>query len=137
MSEIHPAIAAAHESWRCVRHKLRDEWFALLADDVVIEDPIGIGPTNPTGKGIQGKEGAKQFWENNVARTEAIEFEAHESFAAGKESAHLLTLTTRFPGGTAMIVHGIFTYTIDDEGKIKALRGYWSLEESKVVKSQA
>jgi hypothetical protein len=67
-----------------------------------------------------------------VARTESIEFEAHESFAAGNESAHVLTLTTKFGNGVTMKVHGIFTYSLDDAGKIRALRGYWSLADSKV-----
>jgi steroid delta-isomerase len=132
MSEEHPAMAAAHASWRCVRTRAKEEWLGLLADDVVIEDPIGRAPTNPTGKGFRGKAEAEQFWDNQVARTESIEFEAHESFAAGNESAHVLTLTTKFGNGVTMKVHGIFTYALDDAGKIRALRGYWSLADSKV-----
>ncbi len=134
MSEEHPAIAAAHASWRCVRTRAKEEWLALLADDVTIEDPIGEAPTNPTGKGFRGRAEAEQFWDQQVARTESIEFEAHASFAAGNESAHLLTLTTRFAGGVTMKVRGIFTYTIDDAGRIRALRGYWSLADSEVEK---
>jgi steroid delta-isomerase len=134
MSEEHPAITAARASWRCVMARDREGWFDLLADDVTIEDPIGVAPTNPTGKGFRGKEEAQQFWENNIGRTESITIEAEKSFAAGHESAHVLTLTTKFANGIRMAVHGIFTYTIDDAGKIKALRGYWSLDQAKVEK---
>src|SRR4026208_2046306 len=122
--ELPPPLQAPHTSWRCVQARLRDEWLGLMAEDVTIEDPIGIGPTNPTGKGFRGKHEAEQFWDKNLAPTQGISIEAHKSFAAGNESAHVLTLTTTFPNGTKMSVHGIFTYTIDDEHKIKALRGY-------------
>ena len=44
----------------------------------------------------------------------------------------MLTLTTSFPNGVKMTVHGIFTYRLNDAGKIQRLRGYWSLADSKV-----
>ena len=134
MEAEHPALAAARASWRCVGRRAREEWLELLAEDVCIEDPIGGGPTNPTGRGVRGKAGAAAFWDANLAPTERIEFQVHESFAAGRESAHLLTLTTHFPGGTRMRVHGIFTYALDDAGKIRSLRGYWSLAEARIEK---
>jgi steroid Delta-isomerase len=132
--DIHPAMHAAHESWRCVQARLRDQWLGLMADDVTIEDPIGIGPTNPTGKGFRGKREAEQFWDKNLAPTTSVAITAHESFAAGSESAHVLTLVTTFPNGMKMSVHGIFTYTVNDDGKLLALRGYWTMAEAKITK---
>ena len=132
--DLHPAIQAAHDSWRCVQARLRDEWLGLMAEDVTIEDPIGVGPTNPTGKGFHGKREAEEFWDKNLAPTESITITTHESFAAGSESAHVLTLTTKFPNGITMSVHGIFTYTVNDAGKVKALRGYWSMSDAKITK---
>ena len=134
MTHTHPAITAAHHSWRCVQARAREQWLELLAEDVTIEDPVGIGPTNPTGKGFRGKREVEQFWDNHVAPSESITITVHESFAAGNESAHVLTLTTKFPNGVKMSVHGIFTYTVNDEHKIKALRGYWSVGEAKIEK---
>ena len=134
MSTEHPAITAAQSSWRCVMARDREAWFDLLADDVTIEDPIGVGPTNPTGKGFRGKAEARKFWDTQIGATESIRIRAEKSFAAGNESAHVLTLTTKFPNGASLTVHGIFTYTIDDAGKIVALRGYWSMDQAKVEK---
>jgi steroid delta-isomerase len=133
MTQEHPALVAARNSWRCVQQKRKEEWLALLSDDVCIEDPIGGGPTNPTGKGLRGRAEAADFWEKNIAPT-TIRIQAHESFAAGRESAHVLTLTTSFPNRVVMHVHGIFTYRLDDAGRIASLRGYWSLAEAKVEK---
>ena len=131
MDEEHPALVAARSSWRCVREKRRDAWLELLADDVLIEDPVGVAPTNPSGEGIRGKAAAREFWEKNIEPA-SIRFTAHESFAAGRESAHVLTLETSFANGVTMFVHGIFTYRVDDAGRIESLRGYWSLEDARI-----
>ena len=37
----------------------KEGWLALMADDVVIEDPIGPSVTNPDGNGVRGKEGRR------------------------------------------------------------------------------
>lgn len=42
-----PALIASQSSWRCVQAHDREGWLALMADDVVIEDPIGKSVTNP------------------------------------------------------------------------------------------
>ena len=133
MDPKHPALVAAQNSWRCVQAKDRERWLAQLAPDICIEDPIGGGPTNPDGKGIQGIEAAKQFWDRNIA-TSSIRIEAHESFAAANESAHVLTLTTSFPNGVKIVVHGVFTYQVNDAGKLTHLRGYWTMADAKIEK---
>ena len=133
MDPKHPALVAAQCSWRYVQARDRERWLALLAPDICLEDPIGGGPTNPDGKGIRGLEAAKQFWDKNIATT-SIRIETHESFAAGLESAHLLTLTTSFPNGVKIVVHGVFTYQVNDAGKLTHLRGYWTMADAKVEK---
>ena len=52
-----PALTASQSSWRCVQAHDREGWLALMADDVVVEDPIGKSITNPDGTGVRGKEG--------------------------------------------------------------------------------
>ncbi len=136
MDPTHPALLAAHNSWGCVMSKDKEGWLALMADDVRVEDPIGVAPTNPSGEGIQGKAALADFYEKNIAPTQ-ITIEAEQSFAAGNESAHVLNLTTAFPNGVKIRVHGIFTYRINDEGMITSLRGFWSLEDSMVEQPDA
>jgi steroid delta-isomerase len=134
MKNEHPAMVAARNSWDRVQRRAREEWLDLMADDVCIEDPIGVAPTNPTGEGYRGRAGAEKFWDGNVGRTESIRVETHESFVAGFESAHVLTLTTKFPNGMTTIVHGIFSYIVNDAGKLTGMRGHWALDEMKVEK---
>lgn len=136
MDTDHPALVAARNSWRCVMNKDREGWLALMADDVCVEDPIGVAPTNPDGKGVRGKPALAEFYDKNIAPTN-IRIESQESYAAGSESAHVLDLTTSFPNGVRMHVHGIFTYRIDVDGLISNLRGYWSLADSKIEQPES
>jgi len=132
MTETHPAMVAARNSWRCVQSKLKDEWLALMADDVVIEDPIGRSPLDPDGRGHRGKEAARRFWDRNIGPS-SIRIETHESFTCGAESAHVLTLTTTLPTGRSMQVHGIFTYRVDDAGRLVSLRGFWEMSDLRMI----
>ena len=129
--EENPAMIAARNSWRCVQAKDKAAWLDLMADEMVMEDPIGLAPTNPDGKGLRGKQAVSAFWDASMAKLD-IAIETHESFAAGNESAHRMTLTTSFENGGGMVVNGIFTYRVNEQGKLTNLRGYWALDETEV-----
>ena len=131
MNQDHPALVASRNSWRCVEGKDREGWLALMAPDVCIEDPIGMAPSNPAGTGVHGIDGVREFWDNFIARA-SIRIEAHESFAAGNECAHVLTVTTTFRNGAKLRVRGIFAYRLNDDGKLKSMRGYWTMEDAKI-----
>jgi len=128
MSEVHPALAAAQSSWRCVQAKDKQGWLDLMADDVCVEDPIGVGITNPSGEGVQGKAALSEFYDKHMASS-TIVITTHESHAAGNESAHVMTLETTLANGVKSKVRSIFTYRINDAGKITNLRGYWVLDD--------
>ena len=130
--DSNPAMVAARNSWRCVQARDKEGWLGLMADTIVIEDPIGIAPTNPDGKGIQGKQAVSDFWDASMAKLD-IQIETHESFAAGNEAAHRMTLTTRGENGAGLIVNGIFTYRVNEQGKLTNLRGYWALDECEIL----
>ena len=128
MSDIHPALAAAQNSWRAVQSQDKQAWLDLMADDVCIEDPIGVAFTNPSGKGVRGKAEVSEFYDKHIGPA-TIVIETHESRAAGNESAHIMTLTTTLPNGVKSIVKGIFTYRLNDDGKLTNLRGFWTMDD--------
>ena len=128
MSEKHPALVAAENSWRCVQSDDREGWLDLMADDICIEDPIGEAPTNPTGQGVRGKAAVGDFYDSFIGPSKLV-VDVHESQAAGNESAHVLTLNTTLPNGVTTRVRGIFTYHLNDAGKLTNLRGYWALAD--------
>jgi hypothetical protein len=103
-----------------------------MAEDVCIEDPIGVSPLDPVGKGQCGKQAVAAFWDRHIAPS-TIRIEPQRSFTAGQESAHLLTLTTTFPNGGSMAVTGIFTYRVNDAGQLISLRGFWGMGDAQVT----
>lgn len=124
-----PALAASQASWRCVQSHDREGWLALMADDVVIEDPIGTSVTNPDGLGVRGKAAVAAFYDTNIA-VNNLTVTCEETFLSSSpnEVAHILVLRSRFEGGFTSAVRGVFCYRVDDEGKIANMRGYWNLE---------
>ncbi len=130
MNETHPALLAARSSWSCVQKHDKEGWLDLMAESICIEDPIGVGITNPSGEGIQGKQAVSEFWDKNIAQSQ-ISIETHESRTAGMESAHFLTLRNKFENGVSSTVSGLFVYVVDDAGKLTNLRGYWDMDDMK------
>ena len=129
ISAATPALSASQASWRCVQAHDRQGWLALMADDVVIEDPIGEAVTNPDGRGVRGKAGVGEFFDANIAKNQ-LTITCEETFPSSSpnEIAHILILRSRFEGGFTSSVRGVFTYRVDDAGLITNMRGYWNTD---------
>ncbi len=128
--DLAPALAASQASWRCVQTHDREGWLALMAPDVVIEDPIGKSITNPDGLGVRGKEAVAAFYDTNIAVND-LTVTCEETFPSSSpnEVAHILVLRSKFDGGVTSAVRGVFCYRVDDDGLITNMRGYWNLED--------
>ncbi|AKN16071.1 ketosteroid isomerase family protein [Mycobacterium haemophilum] len=124
-----PALTASQSSWRCVQAHDRAGWLALMADDVVVEDPIGKSVTNPDGTGVRGKEAVGAFYDTNIAANQ-LTITCEETFPSSSptEIAHILVLHSKFEGGFTSTVRGVFTYRVNDAGLITNMRGYWNLD---------
>lgn len=105
----------------------REAWLALFADDGVVQDPIGVSPLDPTGLGHRGKAAIAAFFESVIAPN-VVRFAITESWEAGSEVANVGRITTTMPNGTVVYTDGVFTYRLDDDGKVAALRAYWSID---------
>jgi steroid delta-isomerase len=124
-----PVVAASQASWRCVQSGDREGWLALMADDVLLEDPIGQAVTNPDGTGVRGKQAVAEFFDANIGPNQlTITCEATFPSSSPTEIAYILVLRTRFPNGFVATVRGVFTYRVDDAGLITNLRGYWNMD---------
>lgn len=124
-----PVVTASQSSWRCVQSHDREGWLALMADDIVVEDPIGETVTNPDGTGVKGKEALAAFYDTNIGPNQ-LTVTCEETFPSSSpdEIAYILVLRTEFPNGFVASVRGVFTYKVNAEGLITNLRGYWNLE---------
>jgi steroid delta-isomerase len=129
--ESHPARDASIRSMTMSEAGDREGWLALFADDVVIEDPIGVSSFDPDGKGHRGKDGIAKFWDDVISK-QPVRFTVRASYAAGSECANVGTVTTDLGGGTKAIVEGVFTYRVDDRGRIAAMRAYWEQDKIRI-----
>jgi steroid delta-isomerase len=131
MSTEHPARAAARRSMDAVHRKDKAAWLANFADDAIIEDPIGRSPLDPEGRGHRGKEAIAAFWDRQIGPNRVL-FDIARSYAAGAEVANVGTIAIVLPGGAVTFVDGVFTYRVNDEGRVTALRAYWETDGLKL-----
>lgn len=128
----HPARRAALLSREYVHTKDRQGWLGLYAQDAIIQDPIGISPIDPEGKGHRGPAAREAFWDNFIAPAN-INIDILDSYAAGNEVANHVIITVTIPAGPGkelqQKVHGVITYHVDDAGKLLSLRAYWEIDD--------
>jgi steroid delta-isomerase len=129
MADEHPARLASRRSMQAVKAKTKEAWLDLFADDAVIEDPIGVSPLDPEGKGQVGKAAISAFWEQNIALNQ-IEFDIRQSYACGNEVANVGTITTTLPNGMKALAEGVFVYKVNAAGKLVSLRAFWEFEKT-------
>ena len=123
----HPARDASLASMQAVEAGDKAAWLALFADDAVVEDPIGVSALDPTGAGHRGRDAIEAFYDN-VIGPNRVTFTIERSHAAGNEVANVGTITTLM-GDSTVHTDLVATYRVDDEGKVVALRAYWSIDE--------
>jgi len=129
MATEHPARLAAQGSMRAVLAKDKQAWLNLFADEAVVEDPIGVSPLDPAGKGHRGKAAISAFWDANIGPNKT-EFDIRHSYAAGNEVANVGQIITTMPDGKKTHVDIVITYKVNDQGKLVALRAYWEFEKA-------
>ena len=119
----------ARRSQAAVAAKDRSAWLALFADDAVVQDPIGPSPLDPGGAGHRGAAAIAAFYDTVIATAERITFEIESSYLCGDEVADVGVIRTMLPGGRqGAVVHGVYTYRSNGDGKLAALRAFWEFD---------
>ena len=127
----HPARDTAMRSMQAVEAGDRETWLGLFADDAVVEDPIGPSAFDPEGKGHRGADAIAAFWDNVISQA-PVRFAIRESYAAGNECANVGTVSIHLPDGSRAIVEGVYTYRLDEAGRVAALRAYWEEQAMRI-----
>jgi steroid Delta-isomerase len=136
MAEMLNARELGERSRAAVAAKDREGWLDLFAADGVVEDPIGVSPFDPEGRGHRGREGISAFYDNVIAGSERVDFDIQESYLCGNEAAAVGTIRTTLAGGAHVaVVRCIFTYYANGEGKLAALRSYWEFDALELVEA--
>jgi len=123
-----PARDVAKRSMLAVEAGDREGWLSLFAPDAIVQDPIGPSMFDAEGLGHRGTESIAAFYDTVIASGQ-VAFAIRESYAGGLECANVGTITTTLPDGSRAIVDGVYTYRVDDEGRITALRAYWEPDQ--------
>ena len=124
-----PVHLAGKRSREAVIARDKEAWLDVFADDAVVEDPIGPSAFDPEGKGHRGLDAISAFWDNVIAPTDKLEFNYHTVYQCGDEEANVGNIVTTM-GGHQMTTEGVFTYKVNDEGKLVALRAYWEMDRT-------
>jgi ketosteroid isomerase-like protein len=106
----------------------KDAWLALFADDAIVEDPIGPSHFDPEGRGHRGKAAIARFFDMAIAPSQ-LEFHFDKTYVCGDEEAnvgHIVIVAS----GYRVVAEGVFTYRVNADGKIVALRAYWELDKA-------
>ena len=124
-----PAHLAGKRSRDAVAARDKEAWVANFADDGIVEDPVGPSHFDPEGKGHRGREAISAFWDMAIAPTDKIEFVFDKTYQCGNEEANIghILITA---AGHQVIAEGVFTYKVDGEGKMLALRAFWEVDQA-------
>jgi len=124
----HPAQRAAALSARYASQKRKAEWLELYAEDAIIEDPVGVSPLDPSGRGHRGRAAMAAFWDMVIAPGN-MSYLIRESYACADECANVWSLTNTLPGNVQVTVDLVSIYKVNAAGKLTCMRAYWSYAE--------
>ena len=123
-----PVSLAGRRSREAAVARDKQAWLELFAEDAIVEDPIGPSHFDPAGNGHRGKDAIAKFFDMAIAPSQ-LEFHFDKTYVCGDEEAntgHIVIIAS----GYRVIAEGVFTYRVNAEGKITALRAYWELDKA-------
>ena len=123
-----PAQHAGLSSFRLMSTGKKEEWIALFAEDCLFEDPVGVSPLDPAGKGHR-KSGLAAFWEKSIGLGK-MTVECRKAKPRGKECAFLVDSKNEVAGYPPLEVEAIVIYRVNDAGKIISVRAFWEYDTS-------
>jgi len=123
----------ARRSQAAAGAKDRETWLSLFAPDAIVADPIGPSMFDPAGNGHHGTKAIEAFYDNVIDKADRIVFDIDRTYVCGDEIADVGRIRTTLAGGTHVaVVHGVFTYRGDGNGKLIALRAYWEINSVQI-----
>lgn len=120
-----PVTVAGQRSREAAVARDKEAWLALFADDAIVEDPIGPSHFDPEGTGHRGKAAIAAFFDKAIAPSQ-LEFHFEKTYVCGNEEANVGHIVI-VAGGYRVQAEGVFTYRVNTDGKIAALRAYWEV----------
>lgn len=125
----HPARKAARLSRTYFAQRKKWEWLGLWAEHGEIRDPLGKSFMDPEGTGFNTPEAREKWWDDNCHLQ--FYYSMLASFVAGDQVANYEALIVLGDVDGVMgsfKCEGIWTYKVDEAGKLLQMYGYWEEE---------
>ena len=114
------------KSVELVRAGDRDAWLDLFAEEAVVEDPVGVSPFDPSGKGHRGRAAIAAFYDRIIAGAGRLDPVLHASYPCGDECANVWTAKFTRPDGSVTENPMVAIYKANAAGdRLVSLRAFW------------
>lgn len=132
-----PVMLAFERHVGYIREKNRKAWLANMAEDIVVQDPVGPTPINPGGSPLD-KDGMAQLWDRSMGKIgEGVpppRFEMRSFYCCGSELACVGRTVSAMPRkGDGKIIEciaeGVFLYGVNEEGKLSYVKAFFDFEK--------
>ena len=127
MSDAPVSLAGRRSREAAMAHD-KEAWLSVFADDAIVQDPIGPSHFDPEGVGHRGTEAIARFYDMAIAPSE-LTFNFERTYVCGDEEANVGSIVIR-SSGYEVTAEGVFTYRVNDDGQMIALRAYWELDRA-------
>jgi len=98
-----------------------DDFAALFSAAAHFEDPVG-------GPALHGHDGVRKFHKGLRRAWQRLRMQAEDVFVRGDRAAVRWHATGHSATGKDITFDGINVFTVDGDGKISRLEGYWDFE---------
>ena len=124
----HLAVEANKNSIKYAMEGNREAWLDLYAEDAVVQDPVGVSPMDPTGKGHRGKEAIAAFWDNVIGKSK-LEIRVDKRWTSGDYRCCVAQVAHNDLGdGKVSKCDMLAIYDVNEEGKITAMAANWDFD---------
>lgn len=131
------AARQAHKRHMKYIHEINKEaWLDNMADDIVIQDPVGPTPLNPTGAPLNKAQMA-ELWDRSMKsagdEVPPPQHQMHTFYCCGNEVAcvgRTISMLPRKGDGKLVecVCEGIFIYGVNEQGKLNSVKAYFDFE---------
>ena len=124
----HLAVKANMNSIKYAMAGDKDAWLALYADDAVVQDPVGVSPMDPTGKGHHGKAAIEQFWDTVIGPSN-LEIRVDKRWTSGDHCCCVAQVARNsISDDKYSECDMLAVYEVNEEGLITRMAAHWDFD---------
>jgi len=101
----------------------KDAVVAMFAPDANWFDPVGQPPH-------AGRAGVAEFWDQTHTMADRIDMKLRDVIVAGNEAAMIFEIHATI-GENTMIMDGVETFEVNDEGLFTLVKAYWDMSKAR------